>query len=199
MGFPVGEVLEYRDVKHGRPWWRTPARVVADADDVVALWWPPGTKYQRPRHTSRLDVLHHLANGTWELEETEWWGGDALMIVPADAPFAIWPYRTADGDLIGWYCNLQAPLVRAAAGFEADDWTLDVVASPDLSGWMWKDEDELVEGERLGLYSPDQVTAIRAAGREAVALIERRDPIFEGWADWRPDPAWGPPPPLDLP
>ena len=62
---------------------------------------------------------------------------------------------------------------------------------------MWKDEDELVEGERLGLYSPDQVTTIRAAGAEAVALIEARDPIFERWAEWRPDPTWGPPPPLD--
>ena len=196
MGFSPGEIVEYRDVKAGRPWWRTPARVVEDGADLTVLWWPPGTRYQRPRFESRAEALSVLATGTWELETVEWWGGDSLLVIPAGAPYAIWPYRNVEDELIGWYCNLQAPLVRRPDGFETDDWTLDVVASPDLSSWMWKDEDELAEGEQLGLYSPEEVARIRAAGTEVVALIEARDPIFDRWADWRPDPMWEAPPPL---
>ena len=190
MTWRRGDVIEYRDVKVGRPWQRTPARVIEDSAACVVLWWPEGTIYERFHYESRAHALSVLASGEWELEAAEWWGGDALLVVPTGAPYSIWPYRTAHGDHIGWYCNLQAPLDRTDVGFDTNDWTLDVVASPDLSGWMWKDEDELEEGRQVGLYSDSDLADIRAAGAEVIALIESRDAIFGRWGSWRPDPEW---------
>ena len=43
-----GSVVEYCDVKQDRVWWRTPARVIEDTDTLTVLWWPAGTRYQRP-------------------------------------------------------------------------------------------------------------------------------------------------------
>ena len=190
MPWQPGNVVEYRDVKHGRPWWRTPARVIEDTPDRVVLWWPPGTRYQRLAFDDRLQSLAVLASGTWELEDVEWWGGDSLLVIPDGAPFAIWPYRAADGELVGWYCNLQAPLTRSGVGFDTDDWTLDVVAAPDLSTWTLKDEEELEEGRRVGLYSENDEAIIRAAAAQVVSLIESRAPLFSDWSTWRSDPAW---------
>ena len=190
MPWQPGEVVEYRDVKEGRPWWRTPARVIEDTAGRVVLWWPPGTRYQRIAFDDRRQSLTLRASGSWQLEDADWWGGDSLLVIPTGAPFAIWPYRTVEGELVRWYCNLQAPLTRTASGFDTDDWTLDVVAAPDLSGWTWKDEDELAEGQRVGLYSEDDVATIRAAGAEVVSLIERRAPIFSEWSTWRAEPDW---------
>ena len=92
--------------------------------------------------------------------------------------------------MLGWYCNLQAPLVRTAVGFDTDDWTLDVVAAADLSSWLFKDEDELAEGERVGLYDADDVMRIRSAGDQVVALIESKSALFTTWSAWRPDRSW---------
>ena len=164
--------------------------MIEDSDACVVLWWPAGTIYQRFHYNTRSHALSVLASGEWQLEDAEWWGGDALLVVPAGAPYAIWPYRTADGDHIGWYCNLQSPLARTELGFDTNDWTLDVVASPDLSGWMWKDEDELEEGRQVGLYSDSDVRDIRAAGAEVITLIESRDGVFARWASWRANPEW---------
>jgi hypothetical protein len=190
MTWRPGDVVEYRDLKHGVPWSRTPARVIEDDAMCVVLWWPPGTVYQGCHHGTRAESLEAIASGAWKLADAEWWGGDALLIIPTDAPYAIWPYRTADGDHIGWYCNLQEPLTRTDIGFDTSDWILDVVASPDLSGWMWKDEDELLEVRRLGLYSDTHVDRIRAAGTEVIELIEHRDPVFDTWASWRASDDW---------
>jgi predicted RNA-binding protein associated with RNAse of E/G family len=150
------------------------------------LWWPPGTIYQLAAIADRAHALKLLADGGWTLEDKTWWGGPAIHIIPTGAPYSLWPYRTAEGNHVAWYCNLQAPLTRTADGFDTNDWTLDVVASPDLSSWQWKDEDELVEGHRVGLYSDDDVARIRDAGRQVIELIESRAPIFDEWREWQP-------------
>jgi predicted RNA-binding protein associated with RNAse of E/G family len=185
-----GDIIEYHHVRDERIWWRGPARVVEDGDDCLALWWPAGTIYQQPSGDDRSALLAQVKSGVWELADAEWWGGDCLLVIPPAAPFAIWPYRTHDGDLIGWYCNLQAPLVRVDGVAQTQDWILDVVASPDLSGWMWKDEDELAEAARHGVYSAADVARIRDAGAAVVSLIEGRSSLFERWAEWRPGADW---------
>jgi len=190
MRWQPGDIVEHRHVSRGAVWWRSPARVIEDSDDLTVLWWPAGTRYERAAFGERSEHLGVLARGRWEMEELEWFGGDALHVVPLDAPFSLWPFRLDDHSLFGWYVNLQAPLTRTARGFDTDDWTLDVVAATDRSTWAWKDEDELVEGERIGLYTAADVARIRDAGAQAVAFIEAGSPLFDQWAVWRPDPAW---------
>jgi len=141
----------------------------------------------------RDDGLAQLASGSWQLEPAVWWGGDALLVIPEGAPYSIWPYRPDGNDLAGWYCNLQRPLTRTSIGFDTCDWTLDILASPDLTSWAWKDEDELAHGHALGLYSDDDVAGIRSAGADVVALIESRVALFEEWSAWMPNPDWAVP------
>jgi hypothetical protein len=186
-----GDVIEYRHVHRGRPFWVVPARVVEDSGDRAVVWWPAGTRYLRQVTDDRRDYLRQLAENRWELEPTEWWGGPCLLVVPRDAPYALWPFRLdANGELLGWYCNLQRPLVRSDRGFDTNDWALDIWASPDLSSWQWKDEDELEIGEQLGLYSSEDAVEIRAAGAEVIELIERRDAIFDEWREWTAPGSW---------
>jgi len=190
MSWEPGDVVEYRHTKGDTVWWRTPARVIQDSDELTVLWWPAGTRYQRAAVAGRLDHLRVLATGEWQMEDAEWTGGDALHVILPGHPFSLWPFRSPDHQMLGWYCNLQAPLVRTAVGFDTDDWTLDIVAATDLSSWSYKDEDELTEGQRVGLYDAEQVATIKAAGEQAVALIESRSPVFATWAAWSADRTW---------
>jgi hypothetical protein len=82
------------------------------------------------------------------------------------------------------------PLTHVDGSFETYDWTLDVWAGADLSCWLDKDEDELAWALERGIYDAALGERIRAAGREAVELIERRDPIFDDWPDWSPPAHW---------
>ncbi|MDQ1510126.1 MAG: hypothetical protein QOG50_1970 [Actinomycetota bacterium] len=59
-----GDVIEYRHVHLGRPFWVAPARVV--------VWWPAGTRYLRLVTDDRKDYLRRLTENRWELETTEW-------------------------------------------------------------------------------------------------------------------------------
>jgi hypothetical protein len=186
-----GDVIEYRHVHHGRPWFVAPARVVEDNDERVVVWWPPETRYLLLGTCDRADGLRRLAENRWELEMTEWWGGPSLLVHPRDAAYSVWPFRSEpNGALLGWYCNLQCPLVRTDRGFDTNDWTLDIWASPDLSNWFWKDEDEFEFGQEVGLYSPEDVVKIRAVGAAVIELIKRRDAIFDQWRDWTAPSDW---------
>jgi predicted RNA-binding protein associated with RNAse of E/G family len=167
-------------------WADVPAQVIEDSDAAVVLYWPAGTVYEMAAFPDRLGALAMLARGGWPMASRTWWGGFALHVIPTGAPYSLWPYRDDEGRVVAWYCNLQAPLTRTDVGFESNDWTLDVVAAPDLSSWKWKDEDELEEAERVGLYDADLVAEIRRAGLEVIERVEARDPVFDRWRDWQP-------------
>jgi predicted RNA-binding protein associated with RNAse of E/G family len=188
--WPPGAEVEYRDVRDGQVWWRTPVRIVENSDECVALWWPVGTKYQRLDSRDRLSTLEMRASKHWQLTDETWQRRDCLLVIPDGASYAVWPVRDSADGLTQWYFNLQAQLKRTAIGFDTDDRTLDLVAAEDLSTWSWKDEDELLEAIRIGLYSDDEVEMIRSAGNDVVALIERADPLFARWANWRAEPSW---------
>ncbi len=95
----------------------------------------------------------------------------------------------------GWegltHVNLEDPLRPSPAGFDTTDLILDAVVEPHGSAWRWKDEDELREAVRRGLFDRDDVEALYEAGRRGVAhVIERRPPFDRDWEGWRPDPSW---------
>ena len=92
---------------------------------------------------------------------------------------------------LGWYVNLQAPLVETVHGYDTTDWALDVWVEPD-GAWEWKDEDDFAEAQALGVLTEARAAEVRATGERVVA--ERPWPT--GWENWRPDPTW---PLLSLP
>ena len=70
-----------------------------------------------------------------------------------------------------WYVNLQDPLRRTPLGFDTVDHALDVVVELDRSSWRWKDEEELAEAVRDGLFTPEEAADFRAWGERAVERI----------------------------
>jgi hypothetical protein len=92
---------------------------------------------------------------------------------------------------LGWYVNLQAPLVVRGTMFDTTDWALDIVIDPDGT-WRWKDEDDFAHAQELGIFDAATAARIRAEGERVIA--ERPWPT--GWEDWRPPADWGP---LELP
>ncbi len=71
------------------------------------------------------------------------------------------------------------------------DHALDVVISPDMSEWKWKDEDEFAEAQKVGFYSREKAREIWAEGEKAVRLVtsERRS-LYEEWKKWQVNPQW---------
>jgi hypothetical protein len=61
----------------------------------------------------------------------------------------------------GWKIDFHSPAARANHGFDALDWSLDVMVSVDRSHRL-KDENEFAEQQRLGLLGPAQVAWVEA-------------------------------------
>jgi predicted RNA-binding protein associated with RNAse of E/G family len=92
-----------------------------------------------------------------------------------------------DWRFLGWYVNLQAPVVIRGHRFDTTDWALDIWVEPD-GGWEWKDEDHFARIVELGIIDDATAAALRAEGERVIA--ERPWPT--GWEHWRPPPEWGP-------
>ncbi|OGN71869.1 MAG: hypothetical protein A2X25_14765 [Chloroflexi bacterium GWB2_49_20] len=100
-------------------------------------------------------------------------------------------WKTGSKDLLCWYINLQEPIQRTSIGFDTMDHMLDVVVSPDMSEWKWKDEDEFVEAERIGFYSHEKACEIWAEAKKAVHILtSERQALYKEWKKWQANPAW---------
>ena len=114
------------------------------------------------------------------------------------------PYPLNDGGAIGSYhfvkgyvnadCEVRCLAMNTTKHFtdlkntgDAFDQMLDIWIEPNGT-WSWKDWDELVEAERVGLFTGAKAEAIRAEGRRAIDSLGTVLPT--GWEDWQPDPAW---------
>ena len=110
---------------------------------------------------------------------------------PGDAHSLLGLYDGPQGKLSSWYVNLESPNRRTSRGIDFEDHVLDIVISPDLSVWRWKDEDTLETAVRLGLITVDKAEEIRAEGERVIERVQSRSsPFGDGWERWRPDPAW---------
>jgi hypothetical protein len=88
---------------------------------------------------------------------------------------------------LGWYVNLQAPLVIRGDKFDTTDLALDVWVEPN-GEWRWKDEDEFARAQELGVLDADAAARVRAVGERVIA----EEPWPTGWEDWRPPQSWQP-------
>ncbi len=71
------------------------------------------------------------------------------------------------------------------------DQELDIVVKPDLSGWVWKDEDEFQKDVETGLTSPDQAREIWAEAERALERVRAKaSPYSDGWETWHPPAGW---------
>jgi len=176
--------------------WVTPVTVVADTAECIALYLAMGTAFKMPVGADGLPVprsqrYEDLAGLRWQLGDGAWRERSVLWLVRPSAAHAIGVlWRGTEREFVGWYGNLQAPLVRTPVGFDSTDHVLDIDIAADRS-WVWKDEDEFVVTQRCGLFSPKEAIAIRAEGERVIAALEQGAwPFDAGWEHWQPDPTW---------
>jgi uncharacterized protein len=186
-----GDPVIVREVWQGRVWTVRPPIVVRDERELVALYMPDGCPWLRPVDESGFYL--RMPGSDWSLKEERLNIHHLSLTIPHE-PHSVILMWEADWKLRCWYINLEEPIRRTTIGFDFMDQTLDIVISPDMTAWRWKDEDEFEEGIKKGLYSREQELPIRAEGERALERLLAREPPFdERWEDWRPEPTWAMP------
>jgi hypothetical protein len=186
--FEVGETVVRREVLHGEIWFGYASICVRDDGDLLATYLPPGTPFGFP-----LEGRFPAGRHPWEAAGHREWSGHGLLALHwADVDHAIFVFwRGAQREFTGWYFNLQDAPRRTEIGFDTLDHELDLVWPAGAPSYEWKDVELFAEtGE---LRYPGRVAQIQAEGDRIAALLDSGERWWdEGWANWRPDPAWTP-------
>lgn len=186
--FRPGEGVVLREVWRGRVFEARPTIVVQDEPGQTMLLLPAGVRCGLPIGADGREL--RLPDRPWHLEVRARGDQPILSFAWPDTPYSVLLWTTGDARQV-WYVNLQDPLTRTTIGFDTVDHALDVVIELDGSSWRWKDEEELAEAVRDGLYSPEEAVGFRAWGERAVDRILSKEPPFDrDWVDWSPDPGW---------
>lgn len=195
--FRAGDAVVLQEIWRERVWGARPMRVVRDDPELVALWFPRGTRWMTPTDDPDRDwngdrgerLAECASSGRWKHRELVW-DVDTLQLARPGEWHTVWVSWLPSGEPWGWYVNLQEPLRRSAIGFETMDLALDVIVELDRS-WRWKDEDELEAFVARGAFEPELPSRLRG---EALRVLERLElntaPFAEPWHDWRPEPDW---------
>ena len=190
----TGDAVLLRNVLQGKVWDAMAATVVLDDSELIAVYWAAG--YPRKAAAATRGAMQQLwfRQDAFDYWDVPWIYTNVLCLTTPGAAHANWLVRKADdGEFLGWYVNLQAPLVRTRRGFDTADHELDVVIRPDFT-WYWKDEDELAFVIEHGFMSPEEGKTIRAEGERVIEMALRREsPFGDGWEEWSPDPSWSRP------
>ena len=184
-----GESATLRGVGN-KVFWAYPTIVVQDTSDLIVLYMPAGVLGKDTDHKPTPKEL--LTPEKINIADCQWNRTDVLfLVVPGDSFSVYIMWDTATKNLDCWYINLQEPIRRTKIGFDTMDNMLDVVVSPDMTKWIWKDDDEFVEAQKVGFYSSEKAREIWAEGEKAVRLLtsERRS-LYEEWEKWRANPEW---------
>jgi hypothetical protein len=193
--FEPGRSVVLREIWHGRVFEARPMIVVQDDPHQTTLYLPGGVRCGLPIGEEGREL--RLPDGPWRLEIRARGPQPALSFAWPDTPYAVLLW-VAENDHRVWYVNLEDPIQRTSIGFDTVDHALDVVIELDRSSWRWKDEEELSEAVRDGLFSEAQAADFYAWGRRAVERVLAGEPPFDrDWEDWRPDPGWPVPELLD--
>lgn len=199
MFFETGQVLRRRFYFGGIIQQIYPVRVVRHDAVGLLVWLAPDSPMWRAAipgggRVRDLDPDAWPADGFPLIPDT-WRLDGALIYQPAqnDAQ-SVWWIFGADGGFSGWYVNLERR-VHDGADIDVFDAELDLLVTPDHQ-WRWKDEESFAQ--KTGhprFWSTAEAVAIRERGLRLARLAETRSFPFDGtWCDFRPDPAWEPPP-----
>lgn len=196
MAWSEGEAIALREIWKGRVCMAAPYRVVADRDDLTAVYMAPGSVMKKS--TGADGKLLRMPEDEWGFRDDTWVGQNGLLRLTRPGQrwsvlLSTWPPGRGGWGrgFDGWYINLEEPLRRSRIGFDYKDQLLDVLLSADLSTFRWKDEDELGEAIRRGMLPAELERELREEGERAVAAARAGDPLFDAsWRTWRPPEDW---------
>ncbi len=167
-----------------------PLRVVSDDDGLLATYLAIGTGMFGAIFDDRATAMDEIATGSVRWGERTWVKHNVLSLVRAGDPYAAMGFWNEEGTFVAWYINLQDPMRRTPIGFDSRDHFLDLIVGEDLASWMWKDEDELDAGVKMGLFGADEAARIRRNGEQVIDLVRRGKTWWGEWRGWTPDPSW---------
>lgn len=151
-----------------------PVTVVQDTESLLAVWVAPGTECMKPVLTDGTDVHAEPLATRYTAPRTTarstWLGNGVLKLARPGEPWSVWLFWEQGWQFRSWYVNLEEPRTRWAGGIDSEDHFLDISVYPDRS-WLWRDEDEFDQAQRVGLLTPEVAQQVRAAGRAAVGVI----------------------------
>ena len=183
-----------RELHLGRVFSARPSYVASDEGSRASFYFPAGTQCQWPNDGSR-DL--RIPAEQWEFVLGGWLPYDQLHVMEVGAiQHAIVLWHPQCHEPAGWKVDFHSPAARARHGFDALDWSLDVMVSVDRS-YRLKDEDEFAEQQRLGLLGPAQVAQAEAELARVLRRVHAGDSPFDDAAfAFRPDRAWAAPAPF---
>jgi uncharacterized protein DUF402 len=188
--FEAGRPIALRELWDGRIWTAYPATVVEDRGDLFVNHLPPGVPILEP--VGEDGSVLRIPAPSWTLRPTRTSTERVLAFGFPERRYAVlllWDGAT--DAFAGYYVNIESHLGRTSVSYDYVDHLLDVRIAADRGSWTWKDEDELAEAVRRGIYAEDDARAFREAGQRAVRHVLDAEPPFDrDWTGWRPDPAW---------
>jgi len=199
--FPEGSTVVRRHTLRGKVFSAIPYRVIRDTGtELVAALWPgvemltPSTWIEWLRtgdDAVRKEGIANLAAERWSLGRWVWRDTTVLARFEPGQHFSVSQRFDPRGQRNAWYIDFIRPCRRTPDGIDTLDLLVDLVVTPDLSAFRWKDEDEYAQGRRLGLITDALHRRIEAARQHVLSLVEsRQGPFEDGWSAWRPDPSW---------
>ncbi len=189
MRFTPGQTIVERGNFGGTILFARPVTVVTHTDELLATYLPVGTRYHGLLFENRENAYADFFAGNVPLGEKVWNTNNVLILVRPDDAYSILGFWHETGNFVAWYVNLQEPMRLHEAGYDTQDQALDIVVGEDLRSWMWKDEHELAMCVEVGLYTQEKADAIRRAGEEVIADLDRGEAWWREWRSFVPDPA----------
>jgi len=168
-----------------------PCRVVADRDDIVALFIAAGSPYKAgPKRTA---AEKQRRPRTYLPPDEYVWRNDTLRLMFPGRSHSVSVFWQGQADarvLLKYFVNMEEPFRRTDVGFDTQDHTIDIEVTSSLA-WRWRDEEELARHVAEGFYTAELAEAARLEGAHAIETIQRLEhPCTRTWPEWAPPPEW---------
>ncbi|MDT7572894.1 MAG: hypothetical protein QOE05_3068 [Actinomycetota bacterium] len=185
MTFTAGRVIDRREVLHGQLWMSHPVTVVSDDGVCLAVLLEPGSPF--------TFAAHPFGPHPWSVADA-WADTRVLQLHRENDPYSVWKIFDAGGELLRWYINFEAPIVRPEDGrgggsFDTDDHGIDIVIPVDGSPWQWKDVDDPARHVATGRTTQAEADQIMSDAAAVAADLDSGRRWWTEWDSWSPSEA----------
>ena len=140
-----GDQILLRFMWSGDLAWVEPVTVVEDSPACIALYLAMNTPIKRPVGKDGLPIPRFQSYESqdhvpWQLGDAQWVDTSVLWLARPGAAHAIGLFWWGESkEFLGWYGNLQAPLVRTEVGFDrtANAWACLSCTTHVLYSFCW--------------------------------------------------------------